>query len=187
MSAITGVEFHTDRISSLEGGLSPIPHPKLRKANGVDYWFISGELSGYFTDEFGVHIAVGPIDLKGVSHRGETFDTCPPDVTCVPSAHPRAGLPGAFFALSFPVRGFNGGMCRSKRLATEALFGPHPLSCSTLSTRWPSWRGVTPSSPSAKGGPSLKGFLRVVASPSSIQIPTAEAGSFGPLPECRSG
>jgi hypothetical protein len=109
MSAITGVEFHTDRISSLEGGLSPIPHPKLRKANGVDYWFISGELSGYFTDEFGVHIAVGPIDLKGVSHRGETFDTCPPDVTCVPSAHPRAGLPGAFFALSFPVRGFNGG------------------------------------------------------------------------------
>src|SRR5688572_8728123 len=63
MSAITGVEFHVPGvISSAPGGLSPVPIPIRKHVNGVEYWFVSGELSGYTTDEWGMHIVVGPID-----------------------------------------------------------------------------------------------------------------------------
>ena len=119
-SAITGVEFHVPgKISSAPGGLSSTPRPILKKANGVSYWFISGELSGVLTLDSGMHLVVGPIDRQGVNHRGETF--CAPcakkvsnrTLCCAPrqaAAHPRAGLPGAFFALAIPVKGFDGAL-----------------------------------------------------------------------------
>jgi hypothetical protein len=120
MSAVTGVAFHVgDRVSSAPGGLSPVPHPRLKKENGVEYWSITGELSGVLTDDFGHHWVVGPIDREGTNHSSESYcTTCPADLElrdlCCPegvaAAHPRAGLPGAFFSLRIPARGFNGGL-----------------------------------------------------------------------------
>ncbi|HEX5035391.1 MAG TPA: hypothetical protein VFW62_13005, partial [bacterium] len=130
-SKITGVEFHVpNKISSEPGGLSPVPIPILREANGVKYWFISGELSMYATDELGQRLAIGPIDENGVNHRNEEFcSTCegeciePPEfgafdpaLCCEPgqpASHPRAGQPGAFFGLSIPVD-FNGGLIQAQ-------------------------------------------------------------------------
>ncbi len=118
MSAVTGIEFHVPgKISSEPGGLSSVPIPVLRIANGVEYWFISGELSGYVTEENGQHIAIGPIDPAGVNHRQEGYcSVCPEGFehplccSAETSAHPRAGLPGAFFAFLIPAEGFHGGM-----------------------------------------------------------------------------
>ncbi|HKY62052.1 MAG TPA: hypothetical protein VJR29_01405 [bacterium] len=124
LSGLTAVEFHVPgKISSEPGGLSPIPHPVLREDNGVKYWFISGELSGYYTDEFGQHVVVGPVDLNGVSHRLETFDPDDPGVED-PVSHPRAGKPGAFFALSIPAKGFNGGLIQIEPAGDGGTFFP---------------------------------------------------------------
>jgi hypothetical protein len=117
-SAVTGVEFHVPGvISSAPGGLSPAPIPLLMTENGVAFWQISGELSGLFTDAYGFAYVVGPIDETGVNHRAETF---------APNsgAHPRAGLPGAFFALKIPVAGWNGGLIQMQAPADGG-------------TRWP--------------------------------------------------
>src|SRR5688572_24736175 len=54
VSAITGAEFHVrGKISSEPGGLSATPQPILKRADGVDYWFVSGELSGVCTVDIG--------------------------------------------------------------------------------------------------------------------------------------
>ena len=101
-SRITGIEFHiSGKVSSVPGNLSAQPNPVLKVENGVEYWQISGELSGLFTDEFGTQWLIGPIDPAGKNHRFEQFG---------PGAHPRAGLPGAFFALQVPVKKWNGGL-----------------------------------------------------------------------------
>lgn len=133
ITGFTGVEFHVPgEVSSAKGGLSPVPHPILLKANGVSYWFISGELSGYVSDELGNHIVIGPIDFDGVSHREETWCTsCPEgeesEQCCQPGQevpNPRAGLPGAFFALMVPVKNFNGGLIQIEPAADGGTFFP---------------------------------------------------------------
>jgi hypothetical protein len=104
LSRVTGVEFHVPGVpSSAPGGLSRSPIPLVKVENGVAYLQVTGELSGVFTDELGLYYVVGPVDEQGVSHRAETFA---PNV----GAHPRAGLPGAFFALLVPLASWNGGM-----------------------------------------------------------------------------
>ena len=113
-SRITGVDFHVPgKISSRTGGLSAVPRPLLKVENGVAYWQITGELSGLFTDEFGIRLVYGPIDPSGKSHRSETFG---------PGAHPRAGLPGALFVLQVPVKSWNGRLAQLQ-CAADGGFG----------------------------------------------------------------
>ncbi len=120
VSGFTGVEFHLPgKVSGLApplGGYAPTPQPIVRKTNGVEYWFVSGELSGYLTDDFGFQFAIGPIDKAGVNHRYEVRD--------LPGAHPRAGLPGAFFALMVPKTGFNGGLVQMQPPNDGGFFEP---------------------------------------------------------------
>jgi hypothetical protein len=116
ISGITGVEFHVPGVvSSAPGGLSLTPHPILKKANGVEYWFVSGELSGYTTNEWGNHVVIGPIDPQGHSHRDEIFG---------PAAHPRAGLPGAFFALMVPRTGGNRALLQTSAAGDAGQWWP---------------------------------------------------------------
>ena len=113
-SRISGVEFHVPgKVSSLAGSLSSRPRPVLKVENGVAYWQITGELSGLFTDEWGIHWLFGPIDSSGKNHRFETF---------VAGRHPRAGLPGAFFALQVPVKHWNGRLAQIQS-AADGGFG----------------------------------------------------------------
>ena len=113
-SRITGVEFHVPgKVSSLGGSLSSLPRPVLKVENGVAYWQITGELSGFFTDEFGIRWVFGPIGPSGKNHRFETFG---------PGADPRADLPGAFFALLVPVKRWNGRLAQIQP-AADAGFG----------------------------------------------------------------
>lgn len=113
-SRISGVEFHVPgKVSSLAGSLSSRPRPVLKVENGVDYWQITGELSGFFTDEWGIHWMFGPIDPSGKNHRFETYGV---------GRHPRAGLPGAFFALLVPVKHWNGQLAQIQP-AADAGFG----------------------------------------------------------------
>jgi hypothetical protein len=115
-SAITGVEFHIKgKVSSLAGGLSSHPRPVLKVENGSAYWQITGELSGLFTDEWGIQWLFGPIDPSGKNHRFETFG---------PGRHPRAGLPGAFFSLQVPVKHWNGRLAQIQAAADGGQGSP---------------------------------------------------------------
>ena len=113
-SRITGVEFHRrGKVSSLAGSLSSDPERILKVENGVAYWQITGELSGLFTDEWGIHWLFGPIDEQGKNHRFETFG---------PGSNPRASLPGAFFSLQVPVKHWNGRLAQIQA-AADGGFG----------------------------------------------------------------
>lgn len=153
ISGITGVEFHVPgKISSEPGGLSPIPIPILREDNGTKYWFISGEISSYATDELGQRLVLGPIDPQGVNHRNEEYCTpCEgecvedpstgafdPALCCAPGEpvpHPRAGLPGVFFGLRIPVNNFNGDLIQTQPAADGGTtFPAAPLLWSPVDT-----------------------------------------------------
>ena len=115
-SRITGVEFHLrGKVSSLAGGLSSDPQPIFKVENGVAYWQITGELSGLFTDEWGIHWLFGPIDQQGKNHRFETFG---------PGSNPRASLPGAFFSLQVPVKHWNGRLAQIQAAADGGQGSP---------------------------------------------------------------
>lgn len=112
IAGITGAEFHIPGVpSSL--GMSKTPIPVHKVENGVEYWQITGELSGYYVDEWGTYLVIGPIDRNGVNHRHD-----------VGHPHLRSGVPGAFFSLSIPAHGLNGGIVQVQPAADAGFSWP---------------------------------------------------------------
>jgi hypothetical protein len=119
---ITGIEFHIPGVISSHG-LSTVPVPLRIRRNGVDYWQVTGEMSATIVDDLGVYRVIGPIDADGVSHRDEPFDPRETEDDATFS-HPRAGLPGAFFAIRWPAHGFHGGVIQNQAPADAGYAFP---------------------------------------------------------------
>ena len=99
-SRVTAVQFHVPHVpSGTRRGLARTPTPVLKRANGVDYFQVSGEMSYRGMLYAGVPFVMGPIGPDGVDHRFDAAIT-----------HPRSRLTGVHFVLRWPALGWNGAL-----------------------------------------------------------------------------